>query len=716
MKKIDFIETTINEIIRLYTEEHLGVHDIAKKFKTAHIRVSKVLRDNNVPMTNKTRQRTEFGYKNVNAFKIPLKSPKDPNNILFAVCKLTGKKFKDINNLSGGLTSHMTETHPDVAPPKNAYNTKVYYMEHGKGWYEDYFDFVEESVMEKKGLDVGDFIKMKELYENGNGLETVCKAFKIGKKKLITILKDQNVTIKSKGKQSTELSSDTIFKFKSPQRTPKDPNNTMFAVCKSTGKKFKDINNTAGGLTAHLLKIFSDVTLPENPYQTKKYYLENSKDWYADYFEFTEENPLPTKKCSLCDWETTDLENKSGQFKVHLINEHDMGEDEYVEKFQDEIDYFNKYNLHLKKVEHLSDPSNSVICQICNNRFVSINSKHLATHGITMSEYKLKFPYAKIASDTYGKFFVKDNEIQLRPRSTKFRSKAELELEDFLIDLGVNVTPTCRSLLSGSEVDLYLPDHNLAIEFNGLYYHTEKMGKHRNYHIDKTRGLNSLGINLIHIFEDEWVHNKPLVLNKLKHVLNLNDSKKIFARNCSVVSVDANTKNTFLKVNHIQGGDKSAISLGLMHNDTMVAVMTFDNKRVMNGGAEDGLYGLSRYATDTDYIVVGGASKILSNFIKTYNPKKIVSFGDRRWVLDMNNNMYTKLGFKLSKILPPDYRYYNNAMVKNTRIHKFGFGKNNLKKKHPHLDFSKTERELTEELGYDRIWDCGLFRYELDCC
>ena len=84
-------------------------------------------------------------------------------------------------------------------------------------------------------------------------------------------------------------------------------------------------------------------------------------------------------------------------------------------------------------------------------------------------------------------------------------------------------------------------------------------------------------------------------------------------------------------------------------------------------------------------------------------------------VLDGDNNMYTKLGFKLTKTYAPDYKYYNPKVSRNKRLHKFGFGKSSLKKKYPELDFSKTERELMLELGYDRIWDCGLFKYELNC-
>jgi hypothetical protein len=29
------------------------------------------------------------------------------------------------------------------------------------------------------------------------------------------------------------------------------------------------------------------------------------------------------------------------------------------------------------------------------------------------------------------------------------------------------------------------------------------------------------------------------------------------------------------------------------------------------------------------------------------------------------------------------------------------------------LDFTKSEKELTTELGFERIWDCGLIKYEL---
>ena len=146
--------------------------------------------------------------------------------------------------------------------------------------------------------------------------------------------------------------------------------------------------------------------------------------------------------------------------------------------------------------------------------------------------------------------------------------------------------------------------------------------------------------------------------------------------------------------------------------DVMVGVMTFNDKRNMTKNSK-GEFELSRYATKQNYMVMGLASKMLKQFINEYEPKTIISFADRRWTIDGNNNLYTNLGFNLVSITKPTYYYYNSKVSKYKRFHKFGFGKNNLKKRFPNLDYTKTEKELTTELGYDRIWDCGLFKYEL---
>jgi hypothetical protein len=171
-------------------------------------------------------------------------------------------------------------------------------------------------------------------------------------------------------------------------------------------------------------------------------------------------------------------------------------------------------------------------------------------------------------------------------------------------------------------------------------------------------------------------------------------------------------KTFFLNNNHIQGTDKSDIYYGGYYNNELVGVMTFNKNRNMTKN-NDGEFELSRYSTKQNYIIRGLASKFLKFFINEHNPKSIISFADRRWTTDSNNNLYTNLGFRLASVTKPTYYYYNSKINKYKRFHKFGFGKNNLKKRFPDLDHSKTEKELTSELGYDRIWDCGLFKYQL---
>ena len=119
---------------------------------------------------------------------------------------------------------------------------------------------------------------------------------------------------------------------------------------------------------------------------------------------------------------------------------------------------------------------------------------------------------------------------------------------------------------------------------------------------------------------------------------------------------------------------------------------------------------LTRFASDYNYICCGVGGKLFNWFIKNYNPTEVKSFADRRWTLDKDNNLYTKLGFVLEKELKPDYKYYNAKVDKYKRFHKFNFRKQTLHRKYG-FPFTMTETEMAKELGFDRIWDCGLFKF-----
>jgi hypothetical protein len=279
----------------------------------------------------------------------------------------------------------------------------------------------------------------------------------------------------------------------------------------------------------------------------------------------------------------------------------------------------------------------------------------------------------------------------------KNKNIKEDELYDFIKENYTGeIIKNCRSLIS-KELDIYLPGLNLAFEFNGLYWHSE-LYKDRKYHKNKTEECIQQGVQLIHIWEDDWRFKKnvvkSLILNKLKK------SKSIYARNTEIRIISDNTLiRDFLNKNHIQGFVGSSIKLGLYYNGDLASLMTFGKLRKSLGQkAEDGCYELLRFCNIIDTQVIGGASKLLKYFYDNYQPKYIVSYSDNS---RSNGDMYERIGFKLSHDSVPNYYW----VVDGIRNHRFNFRKDRLVKKG--YDPNKTEIEIMNERGYYRVFDCG---------
>lgn len=287
-------------------------------------------------------------------------------------------------------------------------------------------------------------------------------------------------------------------------------------------------------------------------------------------------------------------------------------------------------------------------------------------------------------------------------------SRHEQEIFDFIKSIYTGrVVKNTYSVIPPLEIDIFLPEESLAIEVNGLYWHSQLAGnKYKNYHLNKTNSCNKKNIQLIHIFEDEWIFKKEIIKSKLKSIISEN-SDKIYGRNCYVKVIDSKTKNEFLNAHHIQGEDKSKIKLGLYNKESLVAVMTFSNNRMVMGKKSfTDEYELSRYATSAP--VLGGAGKLLSYFIKNYKPKKITSYADRRF---SRGNLYECIGFTRCGDTPPNYWYMDCKY--NDRKYRFQFSKHMLKNKIPNYDPELSEWENMKLNGYDRIWDCGSIKFEM---
>jgi hypothetical protein len=290
------------------------------------------------------------------------------------------------------------------------------------------------------------------------------------------------------------------------------------------------------------------------------------------------------------------------------------------------------------------------------------------------------------------------------PAKPWFKSGEETEVFDYLRSIGVDAYQRDRKIIAPLELDIVCPAQKIAIEYCGLYWHSESSsGKGKDYHINKMISCNEQGYRLITIFSDEWTLKKEIVKSKLAAIFGY-ASAHLGARQCDVIELDAGQAMRFYDDHHLQGGIGAELHLGLSHREMIVGAMSFGKPRVFASGIRDNHeYELIRYATSCH--VRGGAGKLLKHFERMRSPKSIMSYADARW---SDGNMYEALGFtNIQDKLKPGYWYTQNYA---TREHRFAYIKSRLITEG--YDPLMSEWEIMQSRGYDRIWDCGQLKYQ----
>lgn len=249
-------------------------------------------------------------------------------------------------------------------------------------------------------------------------------------------------------------------------------------------------------------------------------------------------------------------------------------------------------------------------------------------------------------------------------------SLEEQELHNFIkeaLPSDLEITFNNDEIISPYELDVYIPSKNLAIEFNGLYYHSSRF-KHYSYHLNKTKLCNKKGVRLIHIYDDEWKYKNSILKAELlrafkvdfKGTLSLPIRDEITEK---VKRIDTKTKNDFLKGNCLLGIDKNAvIRLGLYHNDILLAVMTFIKPTEHDSLNAD--YILSRFSLNIKYNIdkESAYEKLFSYFKKKYKWNKIGLYLDRRL---FDEEFYLNNKWQLEDTKPPSFYYISgNYRVK----------------------------------------------------
>jgi predicted nucleic acid-binding Zn ribbon protein len=276
-----------------------------------------------------------------------------------------------------------------------------------------------------------------------------------------------------------------------------------------------------------------------------------------------------------------------------------------------------------------------------------------------------------------------------------------------------------RGVISG-ELDIYVPEMKFAIEYDGLISHSYGPSKikHFNfrdidpkYHTKKTQQCEQLGIDLWHIFENEYLDETKRKIwmskintklgelsGKLGELNKLGKARKVYARKCTIKEPSCSETREFFTRTHLQGNCSSTVKLGLYHDGVLVSCMTFRKHPKYE-------WEIARFSSTLNTVVVGAASKLLRHFERQYNPRSLMSFANRRW---STGALYEKLGFDLVSTTAPNYFYFKEN--ENVLYPREKFQKHKLAE----LDGfnpQKTERQNMFNLGYRVIFDAGNKKY-----
>ncbi|WP_297478383.1 DUF723 domain-containing protein [Ferrovum sp.] len=294
------------------------------------------------------------------------------------------------------------------------------------------------------------------------------------------------------------------------------------------------------------------------------------------------------------------------------------------------------------------------------------------------------------------------------PKCVHKVSKPEIELFEFVSSICPDAYQSDRAIIKPKELDIVIPSKSLAIEYNGIYYHSDRIeGRQDNAHKIKTDLCAERGVRLIHLWEDDWLNKTEVVKKTLRHIFGAT-SIKIGARKCEVKRVQALSVTDFLEVNHLQGAVKRGIAYTLESEGITVAVMVFSSVVSVRGSiSSEEDYELVRYATIGN--ITGGPAKLFAAFLKdTPKCKTIISYSDNDW---FDGKMYEQLGFMLDSHIKPDYKVVDGGI----RKHKSGYRLNALRTKFGELfDPRLSERENCRNLGLFRVYNSGMkkWRYQ----
>lgn len=269
------------------------------------------------------------------------------------------------------------------------------------------------------------------------------------------------------------------------------------------------------------------------------------------------------------------------------------------------------------------------------------------------------------------------------------QSKPQIEIFNFVSTISPDAIMEDRKLIAPKELDILVPSKKFAIEFNGLHWHSDKYIS-KTHHSDKTAAASALGYRLFHIFEDEWRDKQPIVESIIRNRLGAS-LRSVGARKCRIAQVTSQARRDFFDTNHLDGDAKATIAFGLELEGELLACLSL--RRPFHKKWSDRLE-VARFACALNTQIPGALSRLTKSaqsHAKSSGKTGLLSYVDMRlgdgagylasgWqeLYDTTNAFWWTDNFDR----------YNRFMIRADK------------------EKSITQNQLSEGLGYSKIWGC----------
>lgn len=272
--------------------------------------------------------------------------------------------------------------------------------------------------------------------------------------------------------------------------------------------------------------------------------------------------------------------------------------------------------------------------------------------------------------------------------STNRVSSGQRDVYEYIKSLGKS--PKIEGEIGSMKYDVIVEDTKLAVEFQGLLWHTRVDSKKRD--LAKYKNALENGWDYFAVYEDEWMNRRSVIESILKNKLNVRTNcLNLRPSQCEIKRIPYEDSSSFYESYHYIGKTKSHATYGVFYGDVLVACTSFGKPTRQSKHSWE----LTRMASHPDYRVHGIWSKVMSRFILEFNPDSIVSFSDNRL---FSGKVYEKIGYQFDGDVDPDYywvkgkkRYHKSSLRKTTPL--------------------KTEIEEREGDGFKRVYDLGKKRW-----